>query len=288
MSWQIFLLINLISATVRETLNKKIADKLSPFVGLFYISLFAEVFFLLYQGIVVKAPIKLHLEAMSTGIIIVIAFAAYFKALRISLSQSILFQSYSILVTIILSAIFAGELSYFNPMTSSGQKIIGGIVLAFISLNILLHGKSKKDEKLEKRWFMYIIVTILFLGVGSFVSIYLSRLLSPSEVFINQEIVMIPSYLILSLLNKDKLAIDSSLFGVTLVNAFISSIAVIAFYLGILQTKVAIFFPIQQLSLVVLTMISGALFFKETQLFSGKKLFGMVVGFLGMILLTIS
>src|SRR4030067_533543 len=83
-----------------------------------------------------------------------------------------LFQSYSILVTILLSAVFLGESKYFDIRTFSGIKVVSGTILAFLALWFLLHQKNKKEERLEKKWFYYIAGTILFLGIGSSVCFF--------------------------------------------------------------------------------------------------------------------
>lgn len=288
MTWQILLGINLAAATIREFLNKKITNKIDPFVGLLYITFFAQIFFYLSFIITTHKLPRFDFLMSLSGILILIGFSAYFLALKISLSQSILFQSYSILVTIVLSAIFLGESKYFDIRTPMGLKVIFGIILAFLALWYLLHQKSKKEEKLEKRWFVYILITIIFMGIGSFISISFIHKYSPLEIFINQTNVTLPFFLLLTLLKKRRLAISKRMLLMTFFNAIVSTIAVIAFYQALLLTPVAKFYPLQQLLLVVLTMFTGVIFFKEAHFFSGKKLLGMLLGFIGMVLLIMS
>ncbi len=288
MSWQILLLINLAAASVREYLNKKVADRVSPFVGLFYICFFALIlfygcFFLFYHAF----P-RFDLLLSLTGIILIAGFISYFAALKISLSQSILFQSYSILITIVLSAIYLGESKYFDFHTATGLKVIIGILLSFIALWSLLHQKSKKKEQLEKKWFVYILSTIVFLGVGSFFTIFYIHRFSPLEVIINQNNVMVPLLFLFAVIRREKILIGSRMLKATAVNAFVSTIAVIAFYQALLLTPVAKFYPLQQLSLVIITMFTGVIFYKEKDLFSGTKLVGMALGLVGMVLLVMS
>src|SRR3990170_574191 len=129
MSWEILLFINLISATIREALSKKIADKMSFSVGLFYIMVFSQVLLYLAFFITHGSLPRFDLNVSAIGVIFVIAFSAYFAAIKISLSQSILFQSYSILVTVILTAIYLGEAKYFDLSTPTGIKVISGTLM---------------------------------------------------------------------------------------------------------------------------------------------------------------
>lgn len=288
MTWQILLVINLAAASVREYLNKKIADKVSPFVGLFYIFLFAQTMFYTSFILYYRAFPRLDLPLTLTGIVLFAGFVSYFAALKISLSQSILFQSYSILVTVVLSAIFLGESKYFDLHTATGLKVISGIALSFIALWYLLHQKSKKQEQLEKKWFVYILSTIVFLGVGSFLTVFFIHRFTPLEVVINQDNVIIPLLLLSAVIKKDNLKIGRRMLQISIINAFVSTIAVIAFYQALLLTPVAKFYPLQQLSLVIITMFTGVIFYKEKDLFSGTKLVGMALGLAGMVLLVTS
>ena len=288
MSWQLLLYINLAAGTIRELLNKKISNTVSLFAGLFYITLFAQVFFYVSWVFTSQTLPRYDLYASLCGILIVAGFSFYFAALRISLTQSILFQSYSILVTILLSAVFLGESKYFDIRTFSGIKVVSGTILAFLALWFLLHQKNKKEERLEKKWLYYIAGTILFLGIGSFASISFIHKLTPTEIFINQANTMIPLYLVLIFIGKEKLSIGKKMLAFTFINALVSAIAIVAFYKGLLLMPVAKFYPLQQLSLVILTMITGWIFYHEKDFFSKEKLRGLILGLAGMLLLITS
>lgn len=280
--------INLIFGSLREVFNKKVADKLDPYVGLFYITLFINFWFYIYQIIIIGSLPQFNLLQAASGIVIAAAAFSYFSALKISLSQSILFQSYSIIVTIMLAAIFLGEGSYFDIGTVTGIKVISGIILAITALWFLLHVGSKKEVRLERKWFVYIIFTILFFGVGSFFSVSLTRTNVPVEVLINQENVMVVIFFVLSLWQKKKILIGKKLVFLTFINSIFATVAIISFFEALRIVAVARFFPIQQLSLVVLTMLSAVVFYKESNIFSGKRLIGMAMGLVGIILLVTS
>lgn len=280
--------INLISATIRETLTKKIANNVDPFVGLFYLVMFGFIWLFLYQFLTVREFPQFDLVAGLAGAFFVVTFVAYLSALKISLSQSILFQSYGILITIILTAVFLGEGKYFDITTIAGLKVTGGIILAIVSLWLLLHVGRKKEEKLEKRWFFYILLVILFGGVGSFVSISTIQWLSAQEIIINQSYIMAISLFILIKVFKKNLRIGRQKTLLIFAAEFFACIAVVSFYEMLKYVAVSRILPVQQVSLVVLTMISAVVFYKESNIFSGKRLIGMVMGLVGIILLVTS
>lgn len=288
MSWQTLLVINLFAASFREFLYKKIADKMNPIVGLFYITLFCAIFFYVCFFLLYHSFPRLNLALSLSGSLFVLSILSYFKALKISLSQSILFQSYSILVTVILTAIFLGESKYFDLHTMVGVKVLVGTILSFIALWYLLHQKKKKEEKLEKKWFVYILGTILFGGVGSFVTVSFIHTYTPLEVLINQDSLMTLLLLVLILVRREKLHIGFPMIRATFLNGIASTVAVIAFYQALLITPVAKFYPLQQLLLVIITMFTGVIFYHEKDLFSKQKFIGIALGFVGMVLLITS
>lgn len=288
MSWQIYLIINLVTATVRETLQKKIVSKIDPTVSLFYISLISYLLFYLFFFFQNRTIPRFDILVALNGILVVITFIAYFYAIQISLSQSILFQSYSILVAVLLAALFLGESQYFDLTTAVGWKVAGGIVLAFLALWYLLHTGRKSEEKLEKKWFVYIIIVIIVGGIGSFVSAFSLKTFSSLEVLINQTNVILPLYFLLIVVQKKKLQLALNNFKLIGTLALVSTIAVIAFLEGLKLSSVSKFYPLQQTTLVITTMLSGVIFFKEGGLFHGKKLIGMVLGLVGMVLLITS
>lgn len=288
MSWQILLLINLFSASLREFLNKKIANTMEPVAAFINFAFFGFLWFVMYQLIIVKAMPRIDLTVSATGFIIIIAYISYLKAVKISLSQSILYQSYSIIVTVILAAIFLGEGRYLDIRTGTGVKIVSGIILAFVSLWFLLHVGRKRDELLERKWFYYIAIVIVFFGVSSFFTISFFRVYTPIEVLISQSLPMIFVLPLYQLLVGGKIILKRKQFKTVFLSSIFASIAVVAFYFALMIVPVAKFYPIQQVSLVILTILQGVLFYKEANVFSGNRLVGMIIGMAGIMLLVLS
>src|SRR5438552_213985 len=98
MPWELLLGINLLCAVTRETLNKRITHKVDPFVAIFYLFAIDGVFFLILQFLLFGLTFQLNIVTIIGGIFITLGYVAYYFAVRISLSQSILFASYSLLI----------------------------------------------------------------------------------------------------------------------------------------------------------------------------------------------
>lgn len=288
MSWQILLIINLITATIRELFNKKIANRVPPLVAIFYILLFSQIWIALTHFLIYRTWPQNNWQTAWPGVLFVVGFGAYFSAIRISLSQSILFQSYSILVTVILSAIFLGEGKYLDIRTGAGIKVIGGIILAFAALWKLLHVGNKNEERLEKKWFFYILLTIIFQGVGAFVTISNIARATPLEVIYNQGNGMLAVILLYFLISKKSFIIGRKMIYLILISSIFSSMAVTTFYQAILKAPVAKLYPLQQVSLVILTIIGSYLFFGEKKILGKSYLKGMILGMLGILMLVTS
>ena len=288
MSWQMLLGINLISGVIRESINKKIVSKIDPFVSLFYLVILGFFWLYPYQWMVAGKLPEFDFVATLPGVFFVVSFVSYFSAMKISLSQTILFQSYSILITLALSAIFLGEARYFDITTVTGLKVVSGIILAIISLWFLLHVGRKKEEQLERKWFFYILLVILFGGTGAFLSISNLKWLTPQDMIINQSYAMAVLLFVLIKALRKKLSIDKKGSFLLFVSSFVATVAVISFYEMFSLMAVAKILPVQQVSLVVLTMISAIIFYKESNIFSGKRLIGMAMGMAGILLLVTS
>ncbi|OGG26007.1 hypothetical protein A2960_05630 [Candidatus Gottesmanbacteria bacterium RIFCSPLOWO2_01_FULL_39_12b] len=255
---------------------------------LFYLVVFGFLWLYPYHLIATGTYPRFNLMATLPGIIFTVSFVAYLSAIRISLSQTILFQSYSILVTIFLTAVYLGEGKYFDVATVSGLKVIIGIILAIVSLWFLLHVGRKKEELLERRWFLYILLVIFFGGTGSFLSIWFLTNSTPQEMIINQSYSMFILLFVLIKIYRKKLLIGNKATLLIFVSSFFASIAVVSFYEVLKQVAVSKILPVQQVSLVVLTMLSAVIFYKESNIFSGRRLIGMVMGLVGIIMLVTS
>lgn len=285
MNWLPFLGINLIAATLRETVSKKVVNQIDPLTAFFYFSLFISIWLFIIHLIIYRELPRIELDVVLSGIVSLIGYAAYLKAVSYSLSKSILFQSYSVVVTIILAAVFLGEASLLNPAKIEGLKLIIGLLLAFLSLKFLMATHSKKVEIEEKKWLFYILITILFMGLGSFFNVFFVRTMPITSVFTNQALFMVPvSFLLLKLLRKN-ISLSRKNLSFLTVTSVAQAAAYVSFFKAAEMIAVSRLFPIQQVTLVITTMIAGFIFFKERELVTKPKVIGSILGIIGIILI---
>lgn len=287
MNWVGFLGINLVFSTLRETLNKKIADKTDPVVSVFYIFYLNTLLFLILHIIMVGFVFHFNIFAILSGVIFTVSWLTYYKAIKISLSQSILFSSYSIVIVVLLSAIYLGESRYFDITKLAGMQVVLGIGFAIIALWYLLHQQKKKEQLLEWRWFVYILLTIITMGIGSFISLYSLKILTTTDIFINQAVGSVPAISILALIGRrSKLNIGISKLFVMFCISVATVGAVYAFYEAARLAPAIILYPVQTVLLVITTMLAGFFIYKEGNMFHGKRLWGLLLGLLGILLLS--
>ncbi len=287
MSWIGFLGINLVFSTLRETLNKKIADKTDPVVSVFYIFYLNTLLFLILHIFLAGFVFHFNIFTILSGVIFTVSWLTYYKAIKISLSQSILFSSYSIVIVVLLSAIFLGESHYFDITKLAGMQVISGIGLAMIALWYLLHQQKKKEQLLEWRWFVYILITIISMGIGSFISLYSLKILTTTDVLINQAVGSVPAISLLALIGKrPKLHIGFSKLFILFCNSVATVIAVYAFFEAAKLAPATILYPVQTVLLIITTMFAGFFIYKEGNMFHGKRLWGLLLGLLGILLLS--
>ncbi|MBI2617802.1 hypothetical protein HYW55_06725 [Candidatus Gottesmanbacteria bacterium] len=289
MRWELLLGINLLCGVTRETLNKKITHLVDPKVGILYLFTFNGILFLILQILMHGFTLRWNFTLILAGVLFTVAYVSYYHAIRISLSQSILFSSYSLLVTIFLAALFLGESSYFDILTPRGIKVVLGIILACVAMWYLLHEGRKSELKLERRWFLYILLTIVGTGVGSFMSLYGLHTLSfgSLEVVLNQTVGSLPPLILWIVLTK-KSSFRISQTGLRLIgiNSIFNSGSILAFFELAKYIPSTKLYPIQTVLLIILTMISGIIFFHEENTFKGTRALGMGLGLIGILLLS--
>lgn len=289
MNWESYLGINLIFSTLRETLNKKIADKTDPVVSVFYIFWINTGLFFLYHIYLHGFVFSWNIYTIFSGVLFTVAWVAYYKAVKISLSQSILFSSYSLIIIIILSALFLGESRYLDVTKFSGMQVILGITLAISAMWYLLHDQRKKQQLLEWHWFAYILITIVTIGVGSFITLYSLKILTTTDIFNNQAVGSVPAISILAFLGKrSKLKIKPSKLWILFCNSITSVIAVIAFYGAARLAPATILYPIQTVLLIISTMVVGFVVYKENHILTGNRIVGLSLGLFGVVLLALA
>lgn len=186
MSWQLALFFNVIFATIRSTIEKKLVDRLDPLVVFFHTAFWSTVFFTLFYLLRHDSLPIIYPEMILFGVSVVLITGSYLAAIKISLSQTVVFGSYYIVVAMLLTTLFLGEWQLFDPAKISGQKTLIGVFLAFISLVFLLKSSSRKEAIMEQKWVFLIAVVIILNGVITFWSKSFLASHGPLETLISQ------------------------------------------------------------------------------------------------------
>ena len=132
------------------------------------------------------------------------------------------------------------------------------------------------------------LIVISFLGTGSFFSVSFLEKFTSYELLINQGNVMIPVFFALSMFKGGGIKIGRKYISLMVINSVFSTISVVAFYNALKLVSVAKFYPLQQVLLVIATIFTGVVFYKEKSTLTGKHLIGMILGLCGILLLVTS
>lgn len=287
MSWQIALVFNIIFATIRGFLDKKLVQKIDPFVLYFYVVFWGGIFFALFYFIRHSDLPIIYPPMIFLGVLYSFAVVAYLHAIKISLSQSVVFSPYSVLVSMLLSSLFLGEWQLFNLSTFLGQKTLSGVILAFLGLRLILVSHLKKEERLERRWFYFVTISTLLMGIGNFISKAFLITHGPLETLVSQTIGGVPTLLLLSLTTRRKLSLSFADHLLVMVNGSVMFFAVTFFYVALKAGPLTLILPIQTLILTVSLALVGLIIYQETHMLTKEKLIGLVVGIIGAGLLVI-
>lgn len=287
MTWQIPLFFNIIFGTVRSYLDKKLVDRIDPFLVFFYTSIWGTVFFLLFYFLRHLSFPTIYPEMIFLGVLITFAMCSYLAAIKISLSQSVIFTSYYLLLALILAAVFLSEWQLFNPTESSGQKTIVGGILAFISLFLLLSGGTKKEERLERKWLIYIVAFIILNAISVFWGKVFIADHGPLETLISQSLGALPAIYIINIIKKVKWPISRENHLLAAIDGLAVVLSVVFFYQSLKNGPLSLILPIQTLVGTMAVVLVGLFIYKETHMLTRQKTVGIVLGFLGVVLLVV-
>lgn len=287
MTWQIALIFNLVFSSIRSFLDKRLVGRLDPFVFYFYTLIYCGILYTLFYLGRHGFSLTIYPEMIASGVIYVAVLGSYLMAIRISLSQTAVFGSYYLIIPMILSAIFLGEWQLFDPLTDSGFKNIGGVILALTSLYFLLKTQSKKEEKLEKKWLYLILFFIITNGLITFWSKSFLGSHGPSETLVSQTIGGLPVLILIMIFGKKKLTTTGANHILMVLDGIAVFLAAVFFYQTLKSGPVTIVLPVMTLvSTIIITMI-GLIFYKEAKMFKREKLWGLVLGVVGVVLLVV-
>lgn len=287
MSWQIALFFNIIFGTIRGYLDKRLVDRID-LVGFFFISSIWGTIIMLVLYILRHASLPvIYPEMIVLGGVYAIAIGAYLVAIKISLSQTAAFYPYSMVIPMILAALFLGEARLFDLGTFSGQKTILGLVLAFVALYLILKSGSKKEQKMEKKWSYAIIINSILIGGGTYYTKTFLASHGPLESLISQQLSILPILAAVAIYRKTNLSFSLNSQSLMFLDALVSTLGVIFYYIVIGGGPINLVLPAQTVILTITGILVGLFLFDEVHLFTKEKRLGLAIGVLGVIILLI-
>lgn len=287
MSWQISLIFNLIFGTIRSYLDKKLVEKIDPFVVYIYTVIWMTGYLIIYSLFFKHSIPSVYPEMIAMGVLYGVAIASYLKAIKINLSQSVVFTSYYLVIPMVLSAVFLGEYAHFNLQNLSGQKTISGLTLAFISMFLILRSHTRREAKMELTWVFLIITNIVLNGIGTFWGKTFVDKHTLFDTMFSQCLGGIPTVFFISLIGKSKYSLTMRNHLWLALDGLIITLAVVFYYQTVKSGPLTLILPIQTLLGTVAITLVGLVIYKEAQKLEITKIFGLGLGILGVVLLMI-
>lgn len=205
MTWQIPLLISSTLGIVRDSITKRITQKVDPLIALFYFYITAvgtaSLIALYAYKVNPFAMDSSHWWARVFGMAFGVGVYGMFHAIRISLVKTQVFGNYRNLVTIILAALFLGEFTKITIFT------VIALVIFITSLVIptLKSSGSLKIQSSDKEWVIWMLINIVLVGSGLFFVKLFTGSLTPIDILVNQ---YIGSFVAISLIIGIRGAVD--------------------------------------------------------------------------------
>lgn len=282
------LFLNIIFGTIRGFLDKKLVNHYDPFLVLLVTEIWVGFFFLSAYLFIHHSLPPIFPGMVIVGGLFIFVIYFYFEAIKISLSKTIILSSFYLLITMGLSAIFLQEWRLFDLNTISGWKNIIGAVFALFSVYFLLKSHNKKEEKLEKKFFLFITLNILFNGIGTFWIKSILQTQGELEVILSQVIggllVLIPIHI----LKKNTLNKNRNFHLLAFLDGFVIFLVIWTFTAALKNGPTVLVLPIQTVLLTIFIALIGLFIFNEKRSFTFEKKIGLVLGIIGVLILVIN
>lgn len=282
------LFLNIIFGTIRGFLDKKLVNRYDPFLVLLITEIWVGFFFLTAYLFINHSLPPIFPSMVFAGGLFIFVIDFYLEAIKISLSKTIILSSFYLLITMGLSAVFLQEWRVFDIHTLAGWKNIIGAVFALSSMYFLLKSHNKKEEKIEKKFFLFITLNILLNGIGTFWIKSILQTQGELEVILSQVIggllVLIP----INIIKKNTLKKNGNFHLLAFLDGFIIFLAIWTFTVALKNGPTVLVLPIQTILLTIFIALIGLFIFNEKRSFTFEKKIGLVLGIIGVLSLVIN
>jgi len=286
MSWQ-FALCIFIAINVGSIILNKVATDVIPqkSKGVFYQYLFCAVIAFCYALLSGKVLFSLTVLWIGLSGFFLNAFGNYFmwRAFELNLSKSVLFFPLMEIVSIILAVIFLSEASLWN------LQLIFGVILCFLAMGLFrsVTNKSVTKEVLNKKWFVFVLLMVLMLGIAGFLVKLFSYTVS-RETFVMGFYMgsFLGSVSLLIIEKQNPLQVTKKMILPIVPLCIMVMSALLAFFwVYQLGGSVSLVQPLRGLAITIFPVLIGWFIFKERKELHKREWLGFLCGTAGTILI---
>ncbi|MEK7623103.1 MAG: hypothetical protein AAB408_00340 [Patescibacteria group bacterium] len=278
------------SAIISISVNKKLVQRLSVGHVTNTMFLFAAIFSILIFVAEPPAPDQTwYIPGIALlGIVNSMVAWLYSRALKRGLAKSALFQPASGIVGITLSAIFLGEWKLLEPTNTSGLMLILGIIATTAAAIIFGKGKSESIV-IRREWLTSIVGFIVLGGVVTVAMKYLAVKHIPLPVYLLSWYTgsYVGSFFPRLVEKNWQLAIAKKDLLPFIIVSATAMISLAGYFKALELAPAAVVVPLVTIGIVVGSIGSSIIIFREQKKFGLTEWVGLLIGFVGVLLLTL-
>lgn len=288
MNWQLPLFLNIIFGTIRGYLDKTLVNRNDPFFVLLVTEIWITFFFLIVDLFIHQSLPPIYPNMILAGALFIFVVAFYLEAIKISLSKTVILSSFYLLITMGLSVIYLHEWKIFDMNTFIGWKNIGGVAFALASMYFLLSSHTKKEEKIERKFFLFISLNILLNGIGTFWIKSFLETQGELEVIFSQIIGGLLILIPINLIRRKSFSKSWNFHLLALLDGFTIFLVIWTFTIALKRGPTVLVLPVQTVLLTIFIAMIGLFVFHEVRSFTLEKKLGLVLGIIGVLSLAIN
>lgn len=292
--WTAYLVVSSLFGVVRDILTKKITQHLNPLVSLLYFYITA---------IITAAGISIFyynsnpfLNDTNSWIVRVFGIAfglgvyGFFNSIKLSLTKTQTYTNYRNLVSIGLAYLFLGELKGFTWQTAIALVIF---VLALV-LPHYFKKTSTDEKKLEKEWFFWMALNVIFIGSGLFFVKLFTKNMLPIDVLTNQYIgsfsvigliILLRNTVFKAKMGELKLTSEPKYIYLSFLNGVITALSLFCLYVAISLNKVSLVTQMDNFIRTLLIVPIGLFILKENKTYTTIDYVSLGLALVGAMLL---
>lgn len=285
MNWQMVLLLNAVIYTIATILIKLVADRIPRTQGIFLQYLICAILISEYWILTDQTKILMPDCFIVLGLGSFVCFGAYsqWRAIKINLSKTALFNPLSEALVIILSLIFLYEFKAWNV------RLILGIILSFSAAYLFRIQKTDMKNKNRKEWLFFTLAMVTILGIATFMMKFFSSKMPPAQFLMFWYCgAFLGSFPLLCFEKQNPFIYPGkAIFLIPLVSlGILGNLATV--YWAFQLTEASRVMPFQKIGSTFLPILAGWFIFKERVGLSKREILAFLIGAAGILFIIFS